>query len=72
MKGFVRILVVAISLTACFGFKCEAKTFYTPPVKSIEELYQDIFVSLLGVEIDKAVDSYYKDVLNEPPTVYPY
>ena len=72
MKRLVMILVLVVSFTEGFGFKCEAETFYTPPKKSKEELYQDIFVSLLSVEIDKAVNEYYKNVLNYSPTVYPY
>ncbi|ALC80472.1 MULTISPECIES: DUF3888 domain-containing protein [Bacillus] len=70
IKRFVIVLVVTFTASMCFN--CEAETVYTPPMNSREELYQDIFVSLLSVEIDKAVNEYYKKVLNYSPMVYPY
>jgi len=45
---------------------------YNPPAQSREELYQDIFVSLLLPDIQKSVDDYYKDFLTEKPIVAPY
>lgn len=39
-----------------------------PPKRSTEELYQDIFVSLLSPYIDKAVEDYY----GKPYTIAPY
>ncbi|PLR76386.1 hypothetical protein CU633_15580 [Bacillus sp. V3-13] len=72
MKRFLSVLVLVIAFTAGLGFRCEAETHYTPPVKSREELYQDIFISLLSPEIDKAINEYYKNVLTSLPMVYPY
>lgn len=45
---------------------------YKPPEQSREELYQDIFVSLLMPEIQKSVDNYYKEFLTDTPMVAPY
>ena len=44
---------------------------YNPPEQSREELYQDIFVSLLLPDIQKSVEDYYKDFLTEKPIVTP-
>jgi hypothetical protein len=44
---------------------------YTPPEQSREELYQDIFVSLLVPSIQKSVAGYYKTYLTESPIVSP-
>jgi hypothetical protein len=42
-----------------------------PAKQSREELYQDIFVSLLLPDIQKSVDDYYKSFLTEKPIVTP-
>ncbi|EHJ00422.1 cell wall binding repeat-containing protein [Clostridium sp. DL-VIII] len=47
-------------------------SIFNPTKQSIEELYQDIFVSLLLPDIQKSVDDYYKNFLTEPPIVAPY
>jgi len=44
---------------------------YNPTKQSREELYQDIFVSLLLPDIKKSVEDYYKDFLTEKPIVSP-
>ncbi|TDK61739.1 DUF3888 domain-containing protein [Bacillus salipaludis] len=72
MKRFLSVLVLTIIFTAGLGFRCEAETHYTPPMKSREELYQDIFISLLSPQIEKVINNYYKNVLTSPPIVYPY
>lgn len=46
-------------------------SIYTPTKRSREELYQDLFVSLLLPDIQKSVDDYYKDFLTEKPIVSP-
>lgn len=48
-----------------------SNSIYNPPEQSKEELYQDIFVSLLMPDIQKSVDDYYKDFLTESPMVSP-
>lgn len=48
-----------------------SESIYTPAKQSREELYQDIFVSLLLPDIRKAVADYYKDFLTENPIVSP-
>ncbi|WP_456278968.1 DUF3888 domain-containing protein [Bacillus sp. AK128] len=72
MKRLGMIVGLVFIFSMSMGFKCDAGTFDPPPVKSTEELYQDIFVSLLSVEIDRAINEYYKHLLNDPPTVYPF
>jgi hypothetical protein len=53
-------------------FSCSAENIYKPPEKSREELYQDIFISLLLPHIQKPIDNYYTEFLTEPPVVYGY
>lgn len=45
---------------------------YKPPEQSREELYQDIFMSLLLPYIQNEVDKYYSKYLIYPPVVAPY
>jgi hypothetical protein len=45
---------------------------YQPPEQSREELYQDIFISLLLPHIQNKVDQYYSKYLTQTPLVYPY
>lgn len=45
---------------------------YKPPEQSREELYQDIFISLLVPYIQKEVDKYYSKYLTDTPIVAPY
>jgi hypothetical protein len=72
MKRFIIVLVLVVSFVVSFTFKCDAKTPYAPPKESIEELYQDIFVSMLMPKIDKAIHDYYIKDYYYPPMVYPY
>ena len=45
---------------------------YQPPKQSREELYQDIFISLILPYIQKVVDKYYSKYLTDTPMVAPY
>ncbi len=45
---------------------------YQPPEQSREELYQDIFISLLLPYIQNEVDKYYSKYLTQTPMVAPY
>lgn len=44
----------------------------TPPEQSREELYHDIFLTLLSKDINAAVADYYSDYLTIDPLVYGY
>lgn len=75
---------IVILITLIFGFEFTFATSasadalppqevpYTSPEQSREELYQDIFVSLLMPYIDKEIDNYYLKYLTGSPTVAPY
>ena len=74
-------LSIVIAMTICSPcFACvtgdnvepSLNDIYKPPEQSREELYQDIFISLLLPDIQKAVDNYYKEFLTDGPMVAPY
>lgn len=46
-----------------------SNSIYIPPEQSREELYQDIFISLLLPNIQKSITDYYKTFLTETPMV---
>lgn len=76
-------LIIAL-ITFMLGFQFTFTTFvsaaapytpempYQPPEQSTEELYQDIFLSLLLPYIQNEVDKYYSKYLTSPPIVDPY
>jgi hypothetical protein len=43
-----------------------------PPKESREEMYHDLFVSMLLDDIQKHVDDYYSVLMTQSPLVYPY
>lgn len=51
--------------------KISSDSIYKPKEKSVEELYQDIFISLLMPQIQKSIDSYYKKYMTQTPMVSP-
>jgi hypothetical protein len=69
-------LIVLIALSCCISpiEKVSAATINnSKPVKgSTEELYQDIYITLLEPYIQEAVNSYYKEYFKSAPTVAPY
>ena len=75
---FLSIVIMIANYSPCFA--CVTRNngepslndIYKPPEQSREELYQDIFISLLLTDIQKAVDNYYKEFLNDGPMVAPY
>ncbi len=69
---FTLLLITAIAQPFAFPKTTNAETIYMPPEKSREELYQDIFISLMMPKIDERVAKYYKNVLTKAPMVYPY
>lgn len=82
MKKFNKTILILIVLI--LGFQFTNTTFvsanilyppdvpYQPPEQSREELYQDIFISLLLPYIQKEVDKYYSKYLIDTPIVAPY
>lgn len=48
-----------------------SETAYKAPEQSQQELYQDVFVTLLNPCITKAIDDYYQQVLTTPPMYTP-
>lgn len=68
MLGFQFIFTTNVSATALYPPNIK----YQPPEQSREELYQDIFISLLLPHIESEVDKYYSKYLIEPPVVAPY
>ena len=47
------------------------KKIYVPVKKSTEELYQDIFITLLIPDIQKSIGNYYKKYLTQSPMITP-
>ena len=80
-KCYKLILILLISI---LGFQFTLTTLvyantsyppdlpYQPPEQSREELYQDIFLSLLLPYIQEEVDKYYSKYLTTTPMVAPY
>lgn len=76
---FVIVIVTVISTVLLLNYsKPQAeieqlvKQGYAPAQGSKEELYQDIFVSLLQPYVDKATDSFYSKYLSYLPGSAPY
>lgn len=67
-------LLFSISLLLIMTMSVETKIEAAgePPERSREELYQDLFVSLLSTDIEKPIHDYYKKTLTYLPMVYPY
>lgn len=70
MKKSVVLIIVVIGLIISLSFTNLASAFanetkihfftpYNPPAESKEELYQDIFITLLDPYISKAIENYY-------------
>ena len=73
------ILIIVFSLPSnCYAYVYEYRikppdsTTYIPPKESREELYQDIFMTLLLPYIQDEVNKYYKEYLTTSPGVAPY
>ena len=80
-KGFKSILILLALMLylqlPCVAFASVIKMYpadlpYKPPEQSKEELYQDIFISLLLPYIQNEVDKYYSKYLTDTPMVAPY
>lgn len=76
MKKIIIVIFLLLTLLAGASFPCSANenlnNSYRPPKNSREELYQDIFYSLLIPYIQKSVDRYYSEFLTDLPTVDPW
>ncbi len=72
MKRSLITIFFAISITMAMTLTCYAENMPTPPEKSREELYHDLFITLLLPHIDQPINDYYSKLLTESPTVYPY
>ncbi len=73
MKKLVKPIIVLIILICVIYLMLT--TLYKPsqPAReSREELYQDVFISLLLPSIQGEVNKYYSEYLTEPPMVAPY
>jgi hypothetical protein len=64
---FVTIYIVITMNTYTF-----AQTLPKPPEGSREELYNDLFITLLSPYIDQPVNVYYSKIITETPMIYPY
>ena len=83
MKRFLVIIFLAFGLIFGITFHTLAYStvkniqltsinYYKPPEHSREELYQDIFMTLLLPSIQSATDDYYKEFLTVSPMIAPY
>jgi hypothetical protein len=77
-KHVLTLIILILEIQLILVTLVSANTAYTPgvpyqaPEQSREELYQDVFMSLLLPYIQKEVDKYYLKYLIAPPMVYPY
>jgi hypothetical protein len=68
LLGFQFIFTTFVSATILYS----PNILYQPPEQSREELYQDIFISLLLPYIQNEVDKYYSKYLIDTPMIAPY
>lgn len=66
------ISIVFILQIILFPPIVSAENVPEPPEKSMEELYHDLFLTLLSPAIQNSVDEYYAQSLSESPIVYLY
>jgi hypothetical protein len=69
-KILILFLPVFIAITMSMNTLAEAVS--KPPEGSREELYQDLFITLLSPYIDQPINEYYSKIINITPMVYPY
>lgn len=76
MKKIITVIFLSLTLLVGASFPCSAyenlNKSYRPPKNSREELYQDIFCSLLIPYIQRSVDKYYSEFLTDMPKVDPW
>lgn len=66
------LLIISMLLIMTMTTETKIKAADKPSEQSREELYQDLFISLLSTEIEKPITDYYKKTLTYLPMVYPY
>ncbi|MBH0175704.1 DUF3888 domain-containing protein [Fictibacillus sp. 23RED33] len=69
-----RILILFLPLFIAININMYtlAEAVPKPPEGSREELYQDLFITLLSPYIDQPINKYYSKIINITPMVYPY
>ncbi|MCA1322211.1 DUF3888 domain-containing protein [Bacillus tianshenii] len=70
---YATALIISILFLVPFPLiETQATTMPKPPEQSREELYHDMFLTLLSKDINKAVADYYSDYLTISPMVHGY
>lgn len=72
MRKILQVVLFTVGILFLSQTPCSAVTPDIPPAQSIEELYQDLFITLLLPHIEQQIDQYYSKLLTESPVVYPY
>ncbi len=72
MRKYLLIIPLTFVLTYAIQTSYNAEVLPDPPQESREELYHDLFITLLLPYIDKGVEDYYSELLTDSPIVYPY
>ncbi|MGD6831299.1 DUF3888 domain-containing protein [Sutcliffiella halmapala] len=72
MKHHLFILIFAAHIIFHTASVSAMPTMPPPPEQSREELYHDMYLTLLSKDIDSAVSDYYADYLTISPMVYGY
>ncbi|MBH0158636.1 DUF3888 domain-containing protein [Fictibacillus sp. 5RED26] len=68
----ILILFLPLSIAININMYTLAEAVPKPPEGSREELYQDLFITLLSPYIDQPINKYYSKIINITPMVYPY
>ncbi|MGM7682364.1 DUF3888 domain-containing protein [Cytobacillus sp. Hm23] len=72
MNKYYIVVLLTLAMLLTTPLLTLAEELPKPPTESREELYHDMFLSLLSSEIDKPILEYYSKLINEPPVVYSY
>ncbi|MGP4106296.1 DUF3888 domain-containing protein [Virgibacillus sp. L01] len=67
-----KYLLLTFALTYSIHTSYNIEVLPVPPEESREELYHDLFITLLLPYIDKGVEDYYSELLTDSPIDYPY
>jgi Protein of unknown function (DUF3888) len=68
----ISILFLPVFIVININMYTLAEAVPKPPEGSREELYQDLFITLLSPYIDQPINKYYSKIINITPMVYPY
>ncbi|MUK90515.1 DUF3888 domain-containing protein [Ornithinibacillus sp. L9] len=72
MKRFILIFLFIVTLLLIPISSGSADNMPVPPKESREELYHDMFISLLLPNINQFIDDYYSKMFTRLPTIYTY